>query len=256
MIFLSIVIPVFNDAEVLPELFRRLQPVCEHIVTKQVTDKIEERVPVSYEIICVEDGSSDDSFSVLKKFRNKNKNIKIIKLKKNYGQSNAITAGLENAKGKIIVVMDADLQDNPTDIIKLVAALQESGSAMVLAKWSHRKISLFRKSLSKIFWSFANFTTETYQPPETGVFRAFKRETYEKVKNLTDNRSTTLSGFHKAKIDFVTVEVEREKRLTGKSGYNVKKMFKLAFDRILPNLKYLGKFFERKPKYEIEKILE
>ena len=256
MIFLSIVIPVFNDAEVLNELHRRLRPICENLTVSFRNGNNNPNNSFSYEIVFIDDGSTDASFSVLKTLRRKNENIKIIKLRKNFGQANAIAAGLENAIGKFIAIMDADLQDKPEDIPKLMTALQNSDASMAIASWSYRKTSLIRKMTSAFFWKFSNVVTAVKQPSRTGVFRVFKREAYEKVKKIADNCGTILSGFYQANIDYVLVELQRDKRFAGKSGYNLKKIFTLAFDRILPNLKIHIKKFERKPKFEIEEILD
>ena len=101
--FLSVVIPVYNDEEVLEELYKRLKPVIDSLTN-------------NYEIIFVDDGSKDKSFEKLLDLYQKDENIKIIKLSKNFGQHNSIAAGLENSSGDLVVLMDSDLQDRPEDL--------------------------------------------------------------------------------------------------------------------------------------------
>ncbi len=237
MIELSIIIPVFNDQEVLPELYRRLE---------SVVSKVEK----SYEIIFVDDGSSDGSFQILKELQEQDGNIKIVKLARNFGQSNAITAGLEYSKGDIIVIMDSDLQDRPEDIPKLLNALEENDVQMAVAKWVSRKGSVAKKIISNTFFIISNTITKIHHPPNIGVFRALKREAYKKVKTFPNKTGTILSRFYLAEIIYTTVDLARDERYAGKGGYNLKKMFKLAFDRILPHTKI--QLAKRKPEYEIE----
>ena len=237
---LSIIIPVFNDQEVLHELYRRLKPVVFELGK-------------TYEIIFIDDGSSDDSLQILKKLQGKDENIKIVKLVRNYGQSNAITAGLEYSKGDIIVIMDSDLQDRPEDISKLINALENNEVQMAIARWVSRDSSLIKKFISNTFFVFSNIITKIHHPPNIGVFRAFKKEAYETVKNIPELSGTTLSRFHRAKINYKTVDLHRDKRYAGKGGYNLNRMFKLAFDRILPHAKL--KIAKRNPDFTVERFI-
>ncbi|NQV18361.1 MAG: glycosyltransferase family 2 protein [Armatimonadetes bacterium] len=237
---LSIVIPVFNDCKVLQELYRRLEPVVS-------------KVGKSYEIIFVDDGSSDDSFQILKELQDKDENIRIVKLVKNFGQSNAITAGLEYSKGDIIVIMDSDLQDKPEDIPILLNALEENDVQMVVAKWVSRKGPVVKKIISNTFFRVSNIITKIHHPPNIGVFRAFKKGAYETVKNIPELSGTTLSRFYRAEINYKTVDLHRDKRYAGKGGYNLNRMFKLAFDRILPHARF--KIAKRDPEFTVERFM-
>ena len=237
---LSIIIPVFNDQEVLHELYRRLKPVVFELGK-------------TYEIIFIDDGSSDDSFQILKEFQDKDGNIKIVKLARNFGQSNAITAGLEYSKGDILVIMDSDLQDKPEDIPKLLNALEENDVQMAVAKWASRKGSVVKKFISNTFFIISNVITKIHHPLNIGVFRAFKKEVYETVKNIPELSGTTLSRFYRANINYKTVDLHRDKRYAGKGGYNLNRMFKLAFDRILPHAKL--KIAKRNPEFTVERFI-
>ncbi|MEA2104722.1 MAG: glycosyltransferase family 2 protein [Candidatus Cloacimonadota bacterium] len=242
MLELSIIIPIFNDEEVIFKLIGRLIPVVKSFSSQ-------------YEILFIDDGSWDETFNLLKKYRAKNDKIKIIKLSKNYGQSNAITAGLDNAKGKILVIMDSDLQDKPEDIPILLAALEENNVPMVIAKWEKRKTQFWKRCVANLFFRISNLITDIHHPPNLGVFRAFYKILYdENIKN-TDYSGTTLSQFYKLKFDYQIVNLQRDSRFAGNSGYNLKKMIKLALDRIIPHLRLKFKTNARKPFYKIEKII-
>ncbi len=237
MIELSIIIPVFNDQEVLPELYRRLKPVVFELGK-------------SYEIIFIDDGSEDDSLTILKELLIQDENIKIVKLVKNFGQSNAITAGLDYSKGEIMVIMDSDLQDKPEDIPKLLNALEENDVQMAIAKWVSMESSVLKKFISSTFFLISNIFTKIHHPSNIGVFRAFKREAYKEVKAFPKKTGTILSRFYRAEIIYTTINLTRDRRFAGESGYDLKKMFKLAFDRILPHT--IIQLAQRKPEYEIE----
>ncbi|NOR44864.1 MAG: glycosyltransferase, partial [Candidatus Delongbacteria bacterium] len=119
---LSIIIPVFNDQEVLYELYNRLMKIIPSIYEV-------------YEIVFIDDGSIDNSFSILKEIHQKNIKVKVLKQSRNFGQANSILAGLQYSKGEIVIIMDSDLQDRPEDIPVLIKELEENNVAMSIAKW-------------------------------------------------------------------------------------------------------------------------
>jgi dolichol-phosphate mannosyltransferase len=110
MPYLSLIIPVFNEAQSLPVLFESLVPVL---------------APIDHEIILVDDGSRDDSFDVIRKFAATDPRIKAIAFNRNYGQTAAINAGIQSAEGEVIVLMDSDLENDPADIPRLLEKLDE-----------------------------------------------------------------------------------------------------------------------------------
>ena len=109
---LSVIIPVFNEQESLNQLYARLKQIMEGL-GKQ------------YEIIFVDDGSSDDSFSALKGLHSGDKAVKVIQFRKNYGKASALSAGFKHAVGDVIITMDADLQDDPREIPNFLRKLEE-----------------------------------------------------------------------------------------------------------------------------------
>ena len=238
---LSVVIPVFDDEEVLPELFSRLSTVLESSFS-------------DYEIVFIDDGSSDNSLNILKDLQKKYKQILIVKLRENYGQSNAIAAGLENANGENIVVMDSDLQDKPEDIPILSEALRSSNTEMVIARWTESNITFCKQFISASFVLFSNSITTIQQPLNLGVFRIFTRKALNKVMLKKIVSGTILSRFYSSDISYRTIDLQRDKRFAGKTGYNFKKLIELALNRILPNLKLPKVNLRRDPEFIIEKI--
>ena len=216
---LSVVIAVYNDEEVLRELYRRL-----HAVLSDLSP--------NYEIIFVDDGSSDSSINVLKELQSMDDKIIIVKLTRNFGQANAISAGLENSSNDVIVLMDSDLQDRPEDIPKLLAAMIEYDVPMAVTRWISRKDNSFRVMTSRFFQSISNKITNLHILPGLGVFRVMKREIVEEIKELKDSTAPVLSLINWMGYDYTYVELNRDNRYAGSSGYTISKMVKLALDRI------------------------
>lgn len=216
---LSILIPVFNDQEVLAELNHRLMDVL-----PSISDQ--------FELVLVDDGSNDNSWAIIEKLKALNQNIVGIKLMRNFGQQNAIAAGLDFVSGDIIVIMDSDLQDKPEDIPKLIDALLINDASMAIAKWKSRQDSFLKKSMSHLFYHVSRRITKINHQPNLGVFRAIRREVVEELKKYREKTSTTLSLLYWIGVDYVAVELDRDKRFAGKSGYDLKKMLRLTLDRI------------------------
>lgn len=216
---LSVLIPIFNDNEVLSELNVRLLRVVPHLCEK-------------FEILLVDDGSRDASWKKIEELKLSNPHIIGIKLMRNFGQQNAIAAGLDFVSGDIIVIMDSDLQDKPEDIPKLIDALFANDASMAIAKWKSRQDSHFKKLMSHLFYQVSKRITKINHQPNLGVFRAIRRDVVEELKKYKEKTSTTLSLLYWIGVDYVAVELDRDKRFAGKSGYNLKKMLKLTLDRI------------------------
>lgn len=216
---LSVVIPVYNDQEVLVALYDRLKPVIERLADE-------------HEIVFIDDGSIDNSWRVIMALNKQDPDVVGIKLARNFGQSNAITAGLDIASYEYIVIMDSDLQDPPEFIENLISACITNNVEMAIAKRISRKDSFFKRIVSNLFSTFVHHTTSLKVPVGLGVFRVIKKDAYDKIKNVQEITGTTLSLLYWGGFDFVSVEMSRDARLAGKSGYTIKKMFALASERI------------------------
>ena len=127
---ISVVSPVYDEEENIPIIYDKL---------KNVLNKLNK----SYEIIFIDDGSTDNSFKILEKLYNKNKNIKIIKLRTNFGQTSALNIGFKNAKGSVIVTIDSDLQNDPKDIPKMLNKLKEGYDAV--SGWRLKEKNKFQR---------------------------------------------------------------------------------------------------------------
>lgn len=217
---ISVVVPIYNDQEVIAELHRRLRPVLEAI-----TD--------SYEIILVDDGSRDHSWEEMLQVRKANEHVRVVRLSRNFGQQSAIAAGLSLTSKDLIVLMDSDLQDRPEDIPTLIdALLADSHATMAIAQWEERKDSRMKLAVSRLFQRVSNSITEIHTVPRLGIFRVMKKGVVEELRNFPEKTATTVSLLYYIGSRYVVVPLKRDARFAGKSGYNLSKMLGLTFARI------------------------
>ena len=168
---ISVVVPIYNDQEVIAELHRRLRPVLEAI-----TDR--------YALLLVDDGSRDRSREEMLKVRQANEHV----------QQSAIAAGLSLTSNDLIVLMDSDLQDRPEDIPTLIDALLADPQAMMaIAQWEERKDSRMKLAVSRLFQRVSNSITEIHTVPRLGIFRVMKKSVVEELRNSPGEALTAVS---------------------------------------------------------------
>ena len=216
---LSVVIPVYNSAEIFPELYRRLLNTLDSTVN-------------SFEIIAVVDGCADDSADVIASFCKKDNQLKLVELSRNFGHQSAITAGLELTSGEMIIVMDDDLEDPPEILPKFIDKAKE-GYDIVYGIRKKRKVSIFRRLLYNIFYRVLNIFSEVEMPHDAGDFGLMRRPVVEYLNYMPESNRylrgmKTWLGFRQ-----VGIQYERGARTTGESGYSMIKYIKFAIDAIL-----------------------
>ena len=217
---LSVVIPIYNDEEVIGELLRRLTAVVEDIVGE-------------YEIILVDDGRRDHSWEIMQQERAQRTHMRIARLSRNFGQQNAIAAGLSLTTKELIVLMDSDLQDRPEDIPLLIdALLADKEATMAIAQWEERKDSRMKIAVSRLFQRVSNRITDIHQMPRLGIFRVMKKSVVDELRNFPERTATAVSLLYYIGHKYVAVPLKRDARFAGKSGYNLSKMLSLTFARI------------------------
>jgi len=215
---ISVVIPVYGCRECLEELHRRLVTALE-------------RITVRFEIILVNDACPQNSWQTIKQIALNDSRVKGVDLSRNFGQTRAITAGLEFASGEWIVVMDCDLQDKPEEIVQLYKKSQE-GYDVVFSRRATRKDAFFKKLSSKIFYSIYAYLTEGAFDSSICNFSISRRLVMENYRRMGDqNRAFILfikwMGFRSTAID-----VDHAERASGKSSYTLRKQLKLASEVI------------------------
>ncbi len=214
---LSVVIPIYNEEENIPELYDRLIVSLEKIA--------------GYEIIFVDDGSSDDSFSLLKDIAAKNKAVKVIRFSRNFGQHPAISAAFNYAKGNYIILMDADLQDDPADITALYERIGQ-GYDIVFTQILNKERSLLRKIYSLVYHFVFSKISGAKVPSNIGTLRLFNRKVLKSLNRYHERKILygplmTSIGF---KCSFLSVN--KHSRLKGKTHYSFIKLCRMAVDSL------------------------
>lgn len=219
MPFLSIVSPVYRAENLLPELVKRIKAAVS---------------PISgdYEIILVEDASPDGSWAEIDRLAEIHPEIVGIKLSRNFGQHYAITAGLDQAKGEWVVVMDCDLQDRPEEIPSLVLKAQE-GFDVVLARRANRQDGFLKKLSSKLFYRTLAWLTGSQQDETIANFGIYHQKVIRQITEMRESiryfpTMVRWVGFRQTAID-VTHAPNEDRG----SSYNFKRLFNLALDIML-----------------------
>ncbi len=214
----SFVIPVFNEASILPELYSRMITVCDHLEQP-------------YELIFIDDGSSDGSFEVLKQFKDEDKALQLIKLTRNFGQQAAVLAGFRHAKGDVIVQLDSDLQHPPEEIPKLLAALTEEID-LVTTVAKKRRDGALRVLGSKYLHGFGQLLFGNSFHLNLSSFRAMRRSVIEKVEACRDRSRYMAVLMSWMGVPSVEIEVEHHNRQKGQTKYSVLTLVQLTWDLI------------------------
>lgn len=217
---LSVVIPVYNEEENLAILQQRLTAVLQPLVR-------------DYELIFIDDGSTDSSLTILQELAEENPHIRFLGFTRNFGHESATTAGLDCASGDAVVIIDADLQD-PPDVIEEMIRLWEEGYDVVYGRRSVRKKERWSKRISSyIYYRLLRRIAEVDIPVDTGDFRIMDKRIVDFFRQLRER-----NRFVRAEIAWLggnTTEVvyERESRHAGETKYNFWKRLKLSLDGII-----------------------
>jgi glycosyltransferase involved in cell wall biosynthesis len=204
---LSIILPIYNESPNIPILFTALQEVLQ---------------PYHYEIIAVNDGSKDDSFEQLKKLCQENKDIKAINFKKNFGQSAAFNAGIQHASGDILILMDSDLENDPKDIPKLLAKIEEGYD--VVSGWRQDRWKgqwLTRKLPSLMANRLISYISGVKLKDYGCMLKAYKREVIKDVVLYGEMHRfiPVYCSWHGGRV--TEIPVNYKPRQFGKSNYGI-----------------------------------
>lgn len=214
----SVVVPAFNEQEVLPISYPRL---------KSVMDTLGD-----YEIIFVDDGSRDGTLSLLRDIAAKDSAVKVISFSRNFGHQEAVSAGMAASAGQAVVIIDCDLQD-PPEVIPQMVQKWESGADIVYGQRTKRKgETVFKKLTAWFYYKALKALGGQYIPENTGDFRLIDRKVCDTLNTMPEKNRflrgmAAWSGFKQEPLEFV-----RDERAAGKTKYSMKKMLKLAGDGI------------------------
>ena len=231
----SVVIPMFNEELVLHEFYPRLK-------------KEAESWGKSYELLFVDDGSTDNSFELMCEWKKKDSNLRIVKFTRNFGQQAAVLAGFRQSRGDIIVQIDSDLQNPPEEINRLLGAFTDEVDLVVTIPRKRRDSSL-RVIGSKVLYYFAQRLFGSRFTLNLSSFRAMRRSVIEKIDQCEDRSRYMAVLMSWMAVPTVHVEVDHNSRKIGQTKYGVLPLLRLTWDLItgysnfpLRVVTYLGLF--------------
>jgi glycosyltransferase involved in cell wall biosynthesis len=216
---ISVVIPIYNEEENIINLFQRLEEVLESLL-------------ISYELVCVNDGSQDNSLSVLIDNHYRNHRIKVINLSRNFGKEIALSAGIDYAMGNAVIPIDADLQDPPELIALLIAKWREGYDVVYATRRSRQGETLLKKLTASIFYRVIGKMSRVYIPENTGDFRLLDRRVVEALKRMPERNRFMKGMFAWVGYRQTMVPFDRDPRLVGKTTWNYWKLWNFALDGI------------------------
>ena len=217
---LSLIVPVYNEEEVLEVSFRRM-------------DDVMQNIGYPYEIIYVNDGSRDDSMKILRRIARDNPQVKVRSFSRNFGHQTAVTCGMDAASGDALIIIDVDLQDPPEVIADMVTAW-ENGADIAYGKRVKREgETFFKKFTAACYYRLLKAMSANAIPLDTGDFRLIDRRVADVFLRMREHNRflrgmSAWMGFEAVPIEFV-----RNERFAGKTKYTLKKMFRLASDGII-----------------------
>ena len=217
---LSVVIPCYNEDAVIHELYRRVAQACRSLVGN------------SYELVFVNDGSFDKTWTMLQELAHIDDSIVAVDLSRNYGHQLALSAGLSLARGERILVIDADLQD-PPELLPDMMRLMDDGANVVYGQRIERDgETWFKKVTARAFYRLLLRITDVPIPPDTGDFRLMSRQVLNALLAMPEQQRfirgmVTWIGFRQ-----VPLEYHRDKRFAGETKYSLRKMLIFAIDAI------------------------
>ncbi|MCS7178761.1 MAG: glycosyltransferase family 2 protein [Anaerolineae bacterium] len=216
---ISIVAPVFNEEETLPEFYRRVQAVMEGLGE-------------SWELVLVDDGSADGSFAICRDLHQQDSRVRVVRLARNFGHQIAITAGMDHARGDAVVTIDSDLQDPPEVIPELVARWREGYHIVYGVRSEREGETWFKLFTARLFYRLIAALTDIRIPMEAGDFRLLDRRVVEEMRRMREHRRfirgmTCWVGYRQ-----IGVPYHRHARFAGQTKYPFRKMLRLALDAI------------------------
>lgn len=232
----SLIIPIYNEEETIPELYRRVS---------DVMDSLDDSV----ELILINDGSGDRSLKLMRELQERDARVCYISFARNFGHQAAVTAGLNFARGQVIVVLDADLQDPPELIPKMIESWQAGYHVVYAQRTKRKKESWFKRLTAYVFYRLLRQLADVDIPADTGDFCLMDRQVVE-VLNSMPERNRYIRGL-RAWIGFrqTAVKFERDPRFAGEVKYTFKKSLALAVNSLVSFSKiplristYLGLF--------------
>jgi len=224
---ISVIIPCFNEEDVIETTYQRV---------KKVLDEMSE----DYEILCINDGSKDETLAILESIAKNDKKIKILSFSRNFGHQPAVTAGIHHCSGDVAIIIDADLQDPPELFPEMIKIYLERKCNVVYAVRTQREGRIFFKKITaKFYYRLLNHLSDVHLPKDTGDFRLIDRKVMEEFKNLPERNKYIRGLISWLGFKQEPVYYKRETRFAGETKYPINKMLRFALTGML--------YFTKKP---------
>ena len=217
--WVSLIVPCHNEAENLPALYSRVKAVME-------------KAGKSWEMVCVNDGSKDDTLEQLLALHQEDHRVVVIDLSRNFGKEAALTAGLDHARGDCAIPLDADLQDPPELIPELLTKWQEGYDVVNAVRLSRDGESWLKRASAHAFYRVINRMSDVDIPADTGDFRLLSRPVLEAIKTLPERRRFMKGIFAWVGFRTTSVHYHRESRYAGKTTWNYWHLWNFAVEGV------------------------
>lgn len=215
----SIILPIFNEEK---GLLTFVQSLTEVIA----------RIPHNFEIIFVNDGSTDLSMPLILKLCQENTNFKYINLSRNFGHQVAVSAGIDHANGDYVILMDSDGQDPPEVIPQLISKAEDGYDVVYAQRVKRNNESWLKKTTASVFYKILNKITSVEIPVDTGDFRIINRKVVLALRKMPEKQRYLRGQIAWLGYKQIAVQYERNGRNAGETGYTYSKMIRLALDAI------------------------
>lgn len=218
MLKLSIVVPCFNEQECIREFYRRASAACQAA-----------GVP-GYEIVFVNDGSTDTTLDILRSIQSSDSNVRVVDLSRNHGHQLASTAGLAVARGEMILLIDADLQDPPELLGRMIELLDQGADVVYGQRTRRHGETIFKKASAALFYRLLSRSTKVTIPLDAGDFRLMRRHVVDILNQMGESHRfirglVAWTGFNQVPISY-----ERDMRYAGTTKYPFFKMLNFSID--------------------------
>ncbi|MCX6779492.1 MAG: glycosyltransferase family 2 protein, partial [Candidatus Magasanikbacteria bacterium] len=232
---ISIILPIYNEEKNIPILYEELRGVLMNLESNKIIE--------NSEIICVNDGSRDNSLQILKELAVKDGHVKIINFRNNFGQTAALSAGITAASGDLLIPMDADLQNDPKDILKFIEKINE-GYSMVSGWRKDRKDHLFSRKIPSVIANWLIGVITGVKIHDYGcTIKAYKKEVIQGV-NLYGEMHRFIAAYAAWRGGKVAeIVVNHRPRINGRTNYGISRTFRVILDLIV--VKFLFKYMDR-----------
>ena len=219
---ISVIVPCYNEEESLP------------IFYKEITKVIKEMGNVEFELLFINDGSKDNTLNILRSLSKKDKRVRYISLSRNFGKEGGMYAGLENATGDFVAIMDADMQDPPSMIKEMYRSIKEEGyDCVALYSPNHKDYGFIRKVFTKCWYKLIGAISSTPQVPGAREFRLMKRKVVDAIVNMKEYNRYSKGLFSFVGFNTKWIKYEAPDRIAGRSKFNFWKLFRYALEGIL-----------------------